>query len=81
MKLTFELYTRTGCHLCEEMEREISILETELNFKVHVILINNDERLEARYGEKVPVLACGNDIICQYVLNGEALSKAIKRYT
>lgn len=81
MKLTFELYTRTDCHLCEEMEREVSILETKLKFKADVITINEDERLEARYGEKVPVLACGNDIICQYVLNEEALSKAIKRYT
>lgn len=81
MKLTFELYTRTGCHLCEEMEQEVSILETKLNFKAHVILINDDERLEARYGEKIPVLTRGKDIICQFVLNEEALSKAIKRYT
>ena len=79
--MTFKLYTRTGCHLCEEMEQEVAILETKLNFKTQVIIINDDERLEESYGEKIPVLAFGDDIICQYVLNEEALSKAIKRYT
>ena len=81
MKLTFELYTRVGCHLCEEMEQEIVAFESEHNFNVVIIEINDNQQLEARYGEKIPVLARGDAIICQYVLNEEALMKAIKLYS
>ena len=77
----FELYTRTGCHLCEEMEQAVSCLESELDFKADIIVINDNQQLEARYGDKVPVLACGEDNICEYVLDEEALSKAIKHYS
>jgi len=81
MKVKFELYTRIGCHLCEEMEQEISVLEAKLNFKSDIIVINDNQQLEERYGEKVPVLAYGDDTICEYVLDEAALSKAINRYS
>ena len=81
MKVKFELYTRIGCHLCEEMEHEVSLLESKLNFKTEIIAINDNKPLEERYGAKVPVLAYGNDSICEYVLDEEALSKAIKRHS
>lgn len=81
MSLMFELYTRTGCHLCEEMEHEILILEKKLNFKTDIIEINDNAQLEQRYGDKVPVLAYGDNVICEYVIKEEALNKAIKRYT
>lgn len=81
MKLTFELYSRTGCHLCEAMELEVSELETKLGFRTDTISIDNDERLESLYGDKVPVLAHGEDIICQYFLDEDALGRAIERYS
>ena len=81
MKVQFSLYTRTGCHLCEEMEQEIPILESKLNFKADIITINDNQQLEQRYGDKVPVLTYGNEIICMYVLDEKMLSKAIKQYS
>ena len=81
MKVTFELYTRVGCHLCEEMELAVSTLEEKLQFKSEIININNNQQLEERYGEKVPVLAYGNDNICEYVLDEEKLGNAIKQYS
>ena len=81
MKVKFELYTRIGCHLCEEMEHEVSTLESKLNFKTDIITINDNQQLEERYGEKVPVLSHGDDSICEYVLDEKALSKAIKQYS
>lgn len=78
MKLSFDLYTRSGCHLCDEMEQGVEILQSTLNFTVDVITINGDTQLEARYGDKVPVLARGDNIICQYVLDEDALIQAIQ---
>jgi len=81
MSVQFELYTRTGCHLCEEMEHEILSLESRLTFTTNIITINNKKHLEQRYGDKVPVLAYKDTIICTYVLNQDALKKAIKQYS
>jgi len=79
MPLKFELYTRVGCHLCEEMEQEILILEKKLNFRTDVIIINDNSQLEQSYGDKVPVLAHGDNVICEYVINEEAISKVINQ--
>ena len=77
--MSFVLLGTEGCHLCEEMEQEITVLETKLNFKTEVITINNDSHLETLYGEKVPVLTCANEIVCMYVLDEHALTLAIKQ--
>ncbi len=77
MSVKLTLYSRTGCHLCEDMERALSELETELDFNTEIILIENNRGLEQAYGAKVPVLAKGEDVICEYFLDKIALSKAL----
>jgi hypothetical protein len=63
------------------MERALPELATELDFNTEIILIDNNNELEHTYGTKVPVLAIGDDIICEYFLDKVALSKAIARHT
>lgn len=81
MSLKFELYTRAGCHLCEEMERDILPLQNSLAFEAQIIVINGDEALEQEYGERVPVLAHGDDIICEYVIDEDNLKKAVRQFS
>ena len=78
MKLT--LYTRAGCHLCEELEQVLPELATELDFTTEIISIDNNKDLEQTYGSRVPVLALGDDIICEYFLDMAALSETIARH-
>jgi hypothetical protein len=44
-----------------------------LDFEWHVIDIDDDDDLEARYGQLIPVLAQHDHIICYYHLNLQAL--------
>jgi len=81
MSVKLTLYSRTGCHLCEDMERALSELETELDFNTEIILIENNRALEQTYGTKIPVLTLGKDIICEYFLDQVALSKAIAEHS
>ena len=81
MALVFELYTRSGCHLCEEMEQEIAELQGNFGFTTKVTLINDNQELEDLYGDKVPVLTYEKNIICMYVIDTTALLNAIKRYS
>ena len=78
VKLT--LYTRTGCHLCEDMEQALPELATEFNFTVETVVIDNNNELEQAYGTKVPVLMIADDVICEYFLDKVALSEAVARH-
>lgn len=73
MRLT--LYGRTYCHLCEDMLRALEGLQDELQFTVQIVDVDADPVLEARYGERVPVLV-GPDgqEICHYFLDLTALT-------
>jgi len=72
---TLTLYTRDGCHLCDDMERELTVLQQQYNFSLNVIDVDRDTYLKLRYDERVPVLADGETEICHYQLN-ESLIKA-----
>jgi glutaredoxin len=77
VKLT--LYTRTGCHLCEDMELALRELATEYEFVIDSVTIEDKPYLEHIYGEKVPVLVHGELEICHYYLDRIALMKALGR--
>jgi glutaredoxin len=54
------LYTRPGCHLCENA----SALLQRLGWKVDEVNIDADPELRRRYGYMVPVLtADGNELL------------------
>lgn len=80
MPVKLTLYSRTGCHLCEDMERALPELATELDFNTDIVLIDNNHELEQAWATKVPVLTLGDDIICEVFLDRLALSAAIKKH-
>jgi glutaredoxin len=50
------LYTRTGCHLCEEAKEVIFRVSAGFDFHFAEVDVDESPELVARYGEKVPVL-------------------------
>ena len=53
------LYSRAGCHLCDEARDELEALQPELPHKLQVIDIDNDPELQAKYGTEIPVIEVG----------------------
>ena len=53
------VYSRSGCHLCENALYEIKKFSGEFNFQIEEILIDGDGELEKKYGEEVRVVAMG----------------------
>jgi glutaredoxin len=53
------LYTRPGCHLCEEAKAAIAPLLREFGAALREINIENDPALEERYGWEIPVVFIG----------------------
>jgi glutaredoxin len=53
------LYTRPGCHLCEEAKAAIAPLLREFGAMLREVNIEGDAVLEARYGSDIPVIFIG----------------------
>ncbi|MGO4376994.1 glutaredoxin family protein [Pseudoduganella sp. RAF53_2] len=68
----FTLYSRTYCHLCEDMFNALNALQTpEKPFTVEVIDVDADQALVAKYDELVPVLFAdlNEPELCHYFLD------------
>jgi hypothetical protein len=57
--LDLTLYTRPGCHLCDEMKAELAPLAREFGAPVTEVDVDQAEELRALYGNDVPVLFLG----------------------
>ena len=50
------LYTRTGCHLCEEAKEAVVRASAGFDFRLEEIDVDGSPELTAKYGDRVPVL-------------------------
>lgn len=50
------LMSRPGCHLCEEMRREVDTLLADEPHEWEVVDVDSDPELARRYGDEIPVL-------------------------
>lgn len=78
MPVELTLYIREGCHLCDDMEQALREYESELDFEIRRVPIDNNAELEQAYGTKVPVLACGHEEVCHYFLDLPALKQVCR---
>ena len=57
------LYFRQGCHLCEDMERQLLALAEIEPFLIERVDVDSRPELTASFGHLIPVLALGDRII------------------
>jgi glutaredoxin len=50
------IYSRHGCHLCDDAQKTLESLQEELNFEIDVIDIDIDPELIKLYSDQVPVI-------------------------
>ncbi len=62
MRLT--LYSRRGCHLCEEMILDLELAARGRPLRFEVVDVDGDEALAERYGLRVPVLVADGRELC-----------------
>ena len=55
------LYSRPGCHLCDEAREALERVRARAPFTVDEINIETDDELHARYLERIPVVALDGD--------------------
>ena len=73
------LYTRAGCHLCEEAERVLRAEQVAAGFALELVDIDRDPELARRYGVRVPVVALDGQDLFEYELPLELLRARLGR--
>lgn len=63
------LYTRRGCHLCEDFEQELRRLQLEQPFEVEIRDVDARPEWRAAYNDQVPLLLAGAEEISRYFLD------------
>ena len=68
------LYSRPGCHLCDEARQAILGLRDEVPpFELREVNIAQDEDLMARYLERIPVVVVDGELASELELNLDVL--------
>lgn len=79
--ITLTLYSRPGCHLCDDMKALVSrvIASSAEPIALTQVDISGDPDLEALYGIEIPVLLVDGKKIAKYRIDEAALRRALHR--
>jgi glutaredoxin len=74
------VYSRRGCHLCDEAIQILESLQAELQFDIEKRFIEGDSLLEDKYGEQVPVIHIDGKHHALYRVDPERFRSSLERY-
>jgi Glutaredoxin-like domain (DUF836) len=71
------LYSRPGCHLCDEMKAVVERVARSVPLTIEVVDITTDPVLEARYGLEIPVLLIEGKRAAKYRVSEDELTRIL----
>lgn len=74
------VYSRSYCHLCDEMIEALRGLQGLFHFEIAVVDVDADPELERRHGESVPVLMHGGRELCRYRLEPSIVTAYLSKF-
>lgn len=81
MSIRVTLYTKPGCHLCEDALRIVEGLQTEFDLTIESVDIADDRELFKRYFDKIPVLLINNRVTLAAPIRLEDVRAALMEQT
>lgn len=76
--ISLTLYSRPGCHLCDEMKAVVARVADAIPLSLQEIDISTDSTLEARYGLEIPVLLVEGKKAAKYRVTEAELARLLK---
>lgn len=74
------VYSRHGCHLCEDAVKTLESLREELAFEIEIIYIDGDAELEKLYGNEVPVIHINGEHHDFYRVDPERFRTSLEKH-
>jgi glutaredoxin len=71
------LYTRPGCHLCDQARQELLALPEAGGFQLVEVDIDTDDDLHARYLERIPVVEIDGVVVTELHVDADAIRAAL----
>ena len=71
------LYSRPGCHLCDEMKAVVNRVSASVPLALEEIDISGNAELEHSYGVEIPVLLVDGKKVAKYRIGEDELLKAL----
>ena len=78
-KAVVTLYTRPGCHLCDEAKAAISQARGETDFTVEEVNIDEDPRLAELYGHDIPVVFINGVKVFKHRVEAREFRRKLRR--
>ena len=72
------LYTRAGCHLCDEAKGALAPVLQEFGVSLKEVDVDTDPALAARFGEEVPVLMLDARKLAKYHVDVMQVRRALE---
>ena len=72
------LYTRPGCHLCEEAKAVMGPLIAEFGARLREVNIDDDAVLRERYGLDVPVIFLGARKVAKHRVDARQMRRRLE---
>jgi glutaredoxin len=76
---TLTLYSRPGCHLCDDARAALERVRARATFSLHEVNIETDEELHRRYLERIPVVTLGDEELFELHVDEAALESRLYR--
>lgn len=74
------VYSRHGCHLCEDAIATLESMREELAFTIDVINIDGNPKLEKLYGNEVPVIHINGEHHDFYKVDPERFRSSLEKH-
>jgi glutaredoxin len=76
---TLTLYSRPGCHLCDDARAALERVRSRAPFTLREVNIETDDSLHSRYLERIPVVALGDEELFDFFVDEAALEAKLYR--
>ena len=74
------VYSRHGCHLCEDAVKTLESMREELAFEIEIIYIDGSAELEKLYGNEVPVIHINGEHHDFYRVDPERFRSSLEKH-
>ena len=77
--IQIDIYSRPGCHLCDDAKEVVERVQRRFPFVLSVVNIETDPELEKTYGEQIPVVFINGNKAFKYHVDERELEQKVKR--
>ena len=76
--LHLTIYSRPGCHLCDDMKTVVDRVSARVPLSLEVVNIDGDAALTGRYGLEIPVLLVDGRKVAKYRIEEAVLERTLR---